>query len=307
MVQSKAITKICLRQLPPDLTSEELLEVISPLPPHDFYKFHKGDPSLYPMNMTRAYINFPSFSDVMEFSAKFDGQVFSSRAGVEYVCQVEAAPSQYVPTPNSKEDSKEGTLDNDPCYLKFLKEYEEEPAAVEQINVDEYLQEVAQKEVERKKPVNTPLIDFIREKKAGKKHARMKKDDEKRRLRTEERRKTRAADRQRKNDRKKELIDSKNQNPKNDRNERVDGGGDSKEERKPKPEGGRVAARERRKKEAEERRKAKLAEKKRSNEDHDRSNEEKSSRRYSKQWLRHQLWDMHLKLVSIILRLSRLD
>ena len=68
MVQSKAITKICLRQLPPDLTSEELLEVISPLPPHDFYKFHKGDPSLYPMNMTRAYINFPSFSDVMEFS-----------------------------------------------------------------------------------------------------------------------------------------------------------------------------------------------------------------------------------------------
>ena len=67
MVQSKGLSKVCLRHLPPDITSAELLEIISPLPPHDYYKFHKGDISLYPMNMCRAYINFPSFSDVMEF------------------------------------------------------------------------------------------------------------------------------------------------------------------------------------------------------------------------------------------------
>ena len=50
--------------------------------------------------------------------------------------------------------------------------------------------------------VSGSQIEFIREKKAGKKQARMKKEDEKRRMRNEERRKNRAEERQRKNNRK---------------------------------------------------------------------------------------------------------
>merc|ERR1712131_87364 len=90
--------------------------------------------------MTRAYISFPNFEHVIEFQAKFDGQIFESKTGTEYICQVEAAPSQFTPSVNPKEDSKYiNTLEDDPIYLKFLQKYNEEPAAVEQINVDEYL------------------------------------------------------------------------------------------------------------------------------------------------------------------------
>ena len=133
---TKQITKICLRHLPPDMTSEELLQLIGPLPPHNYYKFHGGDITLFPMNMTRAYISFPNFEHVIEFQAKFDGQIFESKTGTEYICQVEASPSQFTPSVNPKEDSKYiNTLEDDPIYLKFLQKYSEEPAAVEQVNV----------------------------------------------------------------------------------------------------------------------------------------------------------------------------
>merc|ERR1711917_46259 len=124
--------------------------------------------------MTRAYISFPNFEHVIEFQAKFDGQIFESKTGTEYICQVEAAPSQFTPSVNPKEDSKYiNTLEDDPIYLKFLQKYNEEPAAVEQINVDEYLQEVALKEEERKKTRrqhemldgNRKMIDVKNEKK----------------------------------------------------------------------------------------------------------------------------------------------
>merc|ERR1712168_994576 len=224
--------------------------------------------------MTRAYISFPNFEHVIEFQNKFDGQIFESKNGTEYICQVEASPSQFTPSVNAKEDSKYlNTIDEDPIYLKFLNKYMEEPAAVEQINVDEYLQEVAQKEEERKKPISTPLIEFIRAKKDKKKaarDARRKQEDDRRKKRKEERINAKATDRKEKNARKKDLIESKNQNvkvegkgnPKDSREDsRVDGAGDTKDDKK-KMEGGRMAARERRKKEAEERRKQKVADRK---------------------------------------------
>ena len=47
MVTQKQITKVCMRHLPPDMTSEELIEMIAPdLPPYDYYQFHQGDASL---------------------------------------------------------------------------------------------------------------------------------------------------------------------------------------------------------------------------------------------------------------------
>merc|ERR1719447_1235307 len=166
--------------------------------------------------MTRAYISFPNFEHVIEFQAKFDGQIFESKTGTEYICQVEAAPSQFTPSVNPKEDSKYiNTLEDDPIYLKFLQKYNEEPVAVEQINVDKYLEEVALKEEERKKPISTPLIEFIRAKKDKKKaarDARRKQEDDRRKKRNEERKSAKAADRKEKNARKKDLIESKNQN-----------------------------------------------------------------------------------------------
>ena len=173
VAKSSQITKVCMRHLPPDLTGAELLEMIEPdLPPYDHFAFHPGDPSLAPLNMTRAYFNFPVFDHVIEMQTKFDGQIFESKSGAEYTCHVEAASFQQVPKPKEKEDKYVGTIEEDDHYKAFLEQYEQEAAPVEQINVDQYLTEAAQKEEDRKKPISTPLIEFIRQKKDKKKQAR---------------------------------------------------------------------------------------------------------------------------------------
>ena len=61
----KQQTKVTIRRLPPDLTEAELKEIIGHLPPHDYFKFHKADPSLAPAHTTRAYIKFVNFDDVI--------------------------------------------------------------------------------------------------------------------------------------------------------------------------------------------------------------------------------------------------
>merc|ERR1712131_243977 len=121
MVTKKQITKVCMRHLPPDMTSEELLEMIAPdLSPYDYYQFHHGDPSLAPLNMTRAYFNFPIFDHVIEMQSKFDGQIFESKRGAEYTCQVEAASFQSTPKVREKEDKYVNTIDEDDHYKSFL-------------------------------------------------------------------------------------------------------------------------------------------------------------------------------------------
>ena len=225
VVNKSQITKVCMRHLPPDLTGTELLEMIeSDLPPYDHFQFHPGDPSLAPLNMTRAYFNFPLFDHVIEMQSKFDGQIFESKKGAEYTCQVEAASFQATPKPKEKEDKYTGTLDEDEHYKAFLAEYEAEEAPVEQINVDQYLTEAAQKEEDRKKPISTPLIDFIRQKKDKKKQARNErrkqvweafqelmvsfsvKENDRRKDRNDERKKHKQAERKEKQSRKVHAI-----------------------------------------------------------------------------------------------------
>ena len=66
--------------------------------------------------MTRAYFNFPIFDHVREMQEKFDGQIFESKRGAEYTCQVEAATFQATPRAREKEDKYLNTLDGDDHY-----------------------------------------------------------------------------------------------------------------------------------------------------------------------------------------------
>jgi len=155
--------------------------------------------------MTRAYFNFPIFDHVIEMQSKFDGQIFESKRGAEYTCQVEAASFQSTPKVREKEDKYVNTIDDDDHYKAFLAKYEEEEAPVEQINVDQYLVDAAQREEDRKKPISTPLIDFIRAKKDKKKQARnerRKQENERRSERNAERKKQKQAERKEKQGRK---------------------------------------------------------------------------------------------------------
>ena len=71
-----------------------VIDILSPLPPHDYFKFHPADTSLVPYHTSRAYINFPNFEDILTFRDTFDGQIFEDKKGHEYPAYVEVAPFQ---------------------------------------------------------------------------------------------------------------------------------------------------------------------------------------------------------------------
>lgn len=121
--------QIVLRRLPPSLTSEQFLEIVSPIPDYDYYRFCKADlryvnglieaMSLSSTSLgqqyafSRAYLNIPNRQDLIVFTEKFQGYVFVDKNGIlidcfvmidqefvlgnEYPCSVEYAPNQSRP------------------------------------------------------------------------------------------------------------------------------------------------------------------------------------------------------------------
>ncbi|MCD9646076.1 regulator of nonsense transcription, partial [Datura stramonium] len=85
---------------------------------------------------------------------------------------VEYAPSQRVPKHWSKKDGREGTILKDPEYLEFLefisKPIENLPSAEIQLERKEAERAGSAKDA----PIVTPLMDYIRQKRAAKSGAR---------------------------------------------------------------------------------------------------------------------------------------
>lgn len=71
-----------MRRLPPAMTEEEFLEVVAPLPDHDYFNFSFTDSSLGAHAYNRAYINFKNVDDVYTFRDRFDGYVFVDQKGM---------------------------------------------------------------------------------------------------------------------------------------------------------------------------------------------------------------------------------
>ncbi|KAE8022320.1 hypothetical protein FH972_008128 [Carpinus fangiana] len=115
---------------------------------------------------SRAYIDFKRAEDVFKFAEFFDGHVFVNEKGAQYKIVVEYAPSQRVRKPFSKKDSREGTIYKDPDYLEFLKiiakPVENLPSAEIQLERKEAEQAGAAKEP----PIVTPLMEYVRQKRA---------------------------------------------------------------------------------------------------------------------------------------------
>ncbi|KAK9199945.1 hypothetical protein WN944_015139 [Citrus x changshan-huyou] len=60
-------------------------------------------------------------ADVFEFAELLNGHLFVNEKGAQFKAVVEYAPSQRVPKPCSRNDSREGTIFKDSDYLEFLK------------------------------------------------------------------------------------------------------------------------------------------------------------------------------------------
>ncbi|KAK1323718.1 Regulator of nonsense transcripts UPF3 [Acorus calamus] len=162
-------TKVVIRHLPPNLSRAALVEQIDGRfsGRYKWFFFGPGKNSQKNQRYSRAYIDFKKPEDVVEFAEFFDGHTFVNEKGAQCKALVEYAPSQRVPK-WSKKDGREGSIFKDPEYLEFLdllaKPAENLPSAEVQLEKREAERAAGTKE----SIVVTPLMDFVRQKRAAK-------------------------------------------------------------------------------------------------------------------------------------------
>ncbi|TYJ44610.1 hypothetical protein E1A91_A03G237400v1 [Gossypium mustelinum] len=164
-------TKVVLRHLPPSITETMLMEQVDSAfaGRYNWFSFSPGKNRQKHQSCSRLYIDFKSPEDVLEFAEFFNGHVFVNEKGAQFKTIVEYAPSQCVPTLWAKNDDCEGTIFKDPEYLEFLeflaKPVENLPSAEIQLERREAERVGALKD----SSIVTPLMDFVRRKRAAKK------------------------------------------------------------------------------------------------------------------------------------------
>lgn len=190
--KEKLLSKVVVRRLPPTMNRETFLNQISPVPSYDYFYMVKGDASLGENSFSRAYINFSNPNDIYDFKEKFDNYVFLDAVGHEFPAVVEFAAFQKIPKRRTKIriDPKVGSIESDPYYLEFVEmvnkppEYDEKPEYTYQITSENKNSEI------------TPLLQFLKNRKAEKirireerREERKRKEFERKKFRDDERKK----------------------------------------------------------------------------------------------------------------------
>lgn len=163
-------TKVVLRHLPPTLSQVALKDQIDArfAGRYNWFSFRAGRGSHLNQPYSRAYIDFKRAEDVIDFARAFDGHLFLNEKGTHFKTIVEYAPSQRVPKSWTKKDGREGAIFKDSEYVEFLefigKPVENLPSAEVQLE---------RREAERaaggtRDIIVTPLMDFVRQKRAAK-------------------------------------------------------------------------------------------------------------------------------------------
>ncbi|TKY49946.1 Regulator of nonsense transcripts UPF3 [Spatholobus suberectus] len=164
----KGKDEVVIRHLPPSLTQSDLFQHIDThfASRYNWFSFRPGNNTHKHQRHSRAYIDFKRPNDVFEFAEFFDGHVFVNERGAQHKAVVEYAPSQRVLKSSAKKDGREGTIYKDPDYLEFLKliakPHEHLPSAEIQLERKEAEQAGANKET----PIVTPLMEYVRQKRA---------------------------------------------------------------------------------------------------------------------------------------------
>ncbi|KAL8166934.1 hypothetical protein V2J09_008433 [Rumex salicifolius] len=162
-------TKIVIRHLPPTLSQTSLFEQINYrfAGRYSWFSFRPGKKSVRDQKFARAYLSLNRPEDVFEFAEFFNGHVFVNEKGAQFKAIVEYSPSQRVPKQIIKKDGREGTILKDPEYLDFLECIAKPPENLPSADV-----QLERREAERagiQEPVIvTPLMEFIRKKRAAK-------------------------------------------------------------------------------------------------------------------------------------------
>lgn len=162
-------TKVVVRHLPPSLSQSSFFEQIEARfsGHYNWSSFRSGKHSSKIQKYARAYINFNTPDDVYDFADFFNGHVFVNEKGAQFKAIVEYSPSQRVPKTSSKKDGREGTIVKDPEYVEFLEHISKPTENLPSADI-----QLERREAERagvvESPVVTPLMEYVRKKRAAK-------------------------------------------------------------------------------------------------------------------------------------------
>lgn len=198
--KEKPLTKVIIRRLPPAMDQETFLSQVSPIPDYNYIYTVKGDSSLGEYAFSRVYINFVNPDDIFIFKERFDNYVFLDSRGHEYPAVVEFASFQKIPKKRGKirMDPKCGTVETDPLYIEFIESLNKPQ------ELDEKPEYTLQLTNENKNDVTTPLLEYIKNKRAQRMRIREVRREERKR-REFDRKKDRYDERRRPNDEKSPL------------------------------------------------------------------------------------------------------
>ena len=168
-------TKVVMRKLPPDLTEEKLLEILGDdIPPHNYFYFAAGDPTLGALSFSRAYFSFTEESSILPFRDKHDGLYLESESGAKYRAVVEFAPYQGMPKRlKRKPDARMATIEQDSDYQSFLESLEKKvkpPPTMAEIAA--YIDTIGTSKVNEVQ--KTPLVEYLMERKSNRSGKRLR-------------------------------------------------------------------------------------------------------------------------------------
>ncbi|KAI0437902.1 Smg-4/UPF3 family-domain-containing protein [Xylaria telfairii] len=170
--------KVLLRRLPPGMTEDECWAILGDewkvgKGKVDWARYDTGEISNDPADLSRparCYLHLLIASDVFELSEKVQQSKWEdakhtandpSLVGLPYV---EIATHQRIPTAKKRTDPRQGTIDSDPEFMKFLESLTA-PTPPREADPDQVAEDVNKVDV---KVTTTPLVEYLKEKKANK-------------------------------------------------------------------------------------------------------------------------------------------
>ncbi|KAF4629781.1 hypothetical protein G7Y89_g8363 [Cudoniella acicularis] len=170
--------KVIIRRLPPGLTETEFVSVLGDewklgQGKVDWYLYKPGkdskDPSK-PSRPSRAYLHLTneshllSLSDIVRQSLFDDAQNTFTSSCLIGPPTVEFAPYGRTPAGRRRVDARAGTIDQDPEFMAFL-EGLANPTTTKEVNAESLSEGAVSKQ---EKVTTTPLVQFLKDKKANK-------------------------------------------------------------------------------------------------------------------------------------------
>ncbi|KAI1754821.1 Smg-4/UPF3 family-domain-containing protein [Xylaria castorea] len=170
--------KVLIRRLPPGMTEDECWVVLGEewkvsKGKVDWARYDSGEISNDPADLSRparCYLHLLSVSDVFALSEKVqqskwdDAKHTANDPALVGPPYVEVAPHQRIPTAKKRTDLRQGTIDSDSEFMKFLESLTA-PTPPREADPDQVAEDTNKADV---KVTTTPLVEYLREKKANK-------------------------------------------------------------------------------------------------------------------------------------------